>query len=145
MTKRKMGWEILFRQKTGASTYKYFAGTTANGFDLTPEIKESITKADVGQKKKRISGYTSEFSVDGMYEVNEAADEATSIDVHDMIGFILNKTELEFSYGTSTVGETSYTGKAIMTKYSEKSDSENEATYSCSFALTGALTPVVNA
>jgi len=145
MAKRKMGWEILFRQKTGASTYKYFAAVTANGFDLTPEIKESITKADVGQKKKRISGYTAEFSIDGFYEVNEAADEATSIDVHDIIAMVINKTELEFSYGTSTVGETSYTGKAILTKYSEKSDAENEATYSCSLALSGALTPVVNA
>jgi len=144
MAAKVLGYNILFRQYISAGVFKVFGGTTSNSFDLTAITKESITKEDAGTKQQTVTGYEAEFSVEGLVEINAAGDTTTRIDKDTLIGFILNKTVISFYYGTTATGNKQYSGSAICTKYSESSNSEDEATYSASFKLSGALTVNTN-
>ena len=65
------GYDIIFQAVVGEQK-KLFAGTKSNNFNLNPKVKESITKEDKGTSNKKITGYDTEFTVDGVMEINEA-------------------------------------------------------------------------
>ena len=101
------GYDIIFQAVVGEQK-KLFAGTKSNNFNLNPKVKESITKEDKGTSNKKITGYDTEFTVDGVMEINEAEE----------------KTK------RPAPGNTVYKGKMVITGYSENTDAEGEATYS---------------
>ena len=63
------GYDIIFQAVVGEQK-KLFAGTKSNNFNLNPKVKESITKEDKGTSNKKITGYDTEFTVDGVMEIN---------------------------------------------------------------------------
>lgn len=142
MAEKMLGYNIVFRAKIG-EVEKLFGGTTSNSFDITPKIKDSITKEDKGQTNKSVTGHDTEFSVDGICEINAEADKTVKLDRIDVIGLTLAGDPIDFVYGETTPGKTVYKGKMLITKYSEKTDSENEATYSLSCSAVTKLTPEV--
>lgn len=135
--KTVFGYNILFRIEAddgqGGTIEKYFAGTTSNSFNLTPEVKETITKADKGFKKSKVTGYGYEFSADGLVNISEEGDAGDKLSKDDIIQLTTQGNELTFIYGGSESGDKVIKGKVIISGYTENSDSENEATYSVTF------------
>jgi hypothetical protein len=142
--KTVLGYNLMFRavedDGAGGTIERLFAGTTSNTFTITPDVKESITKANKGFKTRKVTGYQYEFSAEGLVMVAEDGDTGDEITKDDLIDFIINKTSLDFVYGGDQVGDVVRKGKVIITGYTENSDSENEATYSVNFAGTVDLT-----
>ena len=128
------GFNILFRQGD-----KLFAGTTSNTFTLTPKVKESLTKEDKGTTNKIVTGYDSEFSADGVMEINEEEQKAKRIDREDIIKLAKAGEVLDFIYGDPAVGSTVQKGKMIITSYSETTNADGEATYSLSCSAVSKL------
>lgn len=118
---------------------KILAGTTSNSFSITPVVKESKTKEDKGHTSAVVTGYGCEFSVDGVVEVNETEQGTARLDRNDIIKMVKAGEAIPFAYGEHKSGNTLQKGKAICTKYDEKSDSDNEATYSMSFKVVTEL------
>ncbi len=142
MAKRILGYNIVFRAAI-EGVEKLFGGTTSNSFDITPKIKDSITKEDLGQTNKSVVGHDTDFSIDGIVEINDEADKSKKLDRVDLIALVLLGEPIDFVYGETEPGKTVYKGKMLITKYSEKTDSENEATYSVSCSAVTKLTPEV--
>jgi len=138
--KTAFGYNILFRIDD-AGVEKYLAGTTANTFNITPEVKESITKVDKGFKKAKVTGYGYEFSAEGLVMLAEDGDTGDELTKADIISLATAGGELNFIYGGDQDGDAVLKGKVIVTGYSENSDSENEATYSVNFRGVEAFTP----
>ena len=93
-------------------------------------MKESITKEDKGTSNKKITGYDTEFTVDGVMEINEAEEKTKRLDRNDVIDLVMAGDPIEFVYGNPAPGNTAYKGKMVITGYSESTDAEGEATYS---------------
>lgn len=136
------GYDIVFSVLSGEQK-KIFAGTKSNSFNINPKVKESLTKEDRGTTRKRVIGYDTDFSIDGVMQVAEDL-ETTKVDRIDIIKMVTDGAEFEFVYGSDTKGDTCYKGKMIITAYSETTDAEGEATYSLSCQGTTKLTPSVN-
>ena len=117
------GYDIIFQAVIGEQK-KLFAGTKSNNFNLNPKVKESITKED------KVTGYDTEFTVDGVMEINEAEEKTKRLDRNDVIDLVMAGDPIEFVYGNPAPGNTAYKGKMVITGYSESTDAEGEATYS---------------
>jgi hypothetical protein len=129
-----LGYNLILKADT-----KTFAAVTSNSFSMSPEIKDSITKDDVGVKRKVQTGYSWEIAAEGLVTVKESG-ETTIIDRNDIIAAIKAKTVFDVVYGQTTSGSKVQAGEAIITAFSESSDSENEATYSVTLGGVSALT-----
>lgn len=137
------GFEIIFQAEIGGQK-KLFAGTTSNTFSINPKVKESITKEDKGTTNKKITGYDTEFTVEGVMEINEEEEKTTRLDVHDIIALVTAGEPVDYVYGGTAEGDKIYKGKMVITAYSETTDAEGEATYSLTCAgITKLTTDVV--
>ena len=86
----------------------------------------------MGTTNKAVTGYDSDFSVEGVMELNETEQKATRLDREDIIDLVLAGKPLDFIYGDSAEGSTRRKGKMIITSYSESTNADGEATYSLS-------------
>ena len=127
-----MGKKILSYNITLKIGERVFAATTSNSFDITPNVKESQTKDDEGTKNKTVSGYEYSFGIDAVVELTEEGEKATRIGRDEAVEMTLLGEPVDFVYK----------GKAIISAFSEKSDSENEATISLTLQGVSKLTPV---
>ncbi len=119
---------------------KTIVGTTSNSFDIKPVVKESITKDDRGTKKKKVVSNDFSFSVDAVASLIDAGDVATKLGRDEVIALVLAKAAVDFTYLMD--GAKGYQGSAIISSYSEKSDSENEVTFSLNLDSNSELTPI---
>lgn len=118
---------------------KTFAGRTQDDFNLTPTVKESITKDDQGTKRRQVSGYDATFSCQGVVELTTTGTNVLTRD--EIVAMALTKGSssiIPFSY--SAPGAKALTGNCVITGYSESSNSEDEATYSLNFQVSGDIT-----
>lgn len=127
------GFDIVFRAVVDGQK-KLFAGTKSNTFNINPKVKESITKENKGTSSKKIVGYDTEFSVDGVMEINEKEETTKRLDRDGVIDLVIAGNPLDYTYGNLGVGNTIRKGKMVITSYSESTDAEGEATYSLSCA-----------
>lgn len=119
---------------------KKIAGVTDDQLQITPNIKESITKDDQGATQSEIIGQGVEITVNGLCYKN-GQDETTKLDLDDVIALNLKKgdaAKINFVY-TRASGAV-YTGTAIPNGYSESSNSEDFATFSQNFKVIGNMT-----
>lgn len=118
---------------------KTLAGRTQDDLSITPTTKESITKDDSGNKESRVVGHEVTFSCQGLVDVS--ASTTTKMGRDDIIALALatgSSAEVTVLY-TCDGGDT-YTGTAVCTGYTESSNSEDEATYTVDFKISGAFT-----
>lgn len=133
---RVLGYNIALKLGT-----KTCIGRTQEDLSVTPTIKESITKDDAGNKQYAVTGQEVTFKVTGLMEFDGSA--ATKLDSDALLEQSLKKgAQAEISAQYMRTGGDTYQGTVIMTAYSESSNSEDEATYSADFKVTGSFTKV---
>lgn len=133
-----LGYNIVVRMLSGSDT-KTFVGVTANSLEISPEMKESITKDDLGQKKKTLIGNNITFSIEALSMLKETGD-TLLLDRNDIIDLTLAGSEFDFIYGPFASGSKVRKGKAKITSFSESSPADGDATISVSCEVQGALT-----
>ena len=115
---------------------KTLCGRTQDDLTIAAKVKESITKDDEGETQRRITGHDVSFSVSGLIEVGNSA--ATKLDRDDVIAMALAKgSQAEVTVVYSCANGDSYTGTAIITNYTESSNSEDDATYGLDLQISG--------
>ena len=120
---------------------KTLCGRTQDDLTIAAKVKESITKDDEGETQRRITGHDVSFSVSGLIEVGNSV--ATKLDRDDVIAMALAKgSSAEVTVVYSCANGDSYTGTAIITNYTESSNSEDDATYGLDLQISGEFTIV---
>ena len=136
---RVLGYNIALKLGT-----KTCLGRTQEDLTVTPAVKESITKDDNGQKKFSVVAQEVAFKVSGLVTFNSATSSTTTLDGDDLLDQSLktgSAAEIAAVYYRGTNGA-AYQGTVIMTGYSESSNSEDEATYTADYKVTGEFTKV---
>lgn len=135
MSTRVLGYNILLKLAT-----KDIVGTTSHSFSAKSRVKETLTKDDLGYPKKKITGVDYTFAIEGIMELLETGEETTKVGRDEIITLIQAKSPIAFVYNCGT--GTALQGELIIDSYDEKSDAENDATYSINCMVNGDLTPV---
>lgn len=120
---------------------KKIAGVTDDNLQITPNVKESLTKDDQGDSQSEVVGQGVEIAVNGLIYKNDA-NETQKLDLDDLIELNLAKgdsAKIPFVY-TRGSGKV-YTGYAIPNGYSESSNSEDYANFNQNFRVVGTMTP----
>lgn len=137
MATRVDGYNVAFKVGT-----KDFIGVTNHDFDLGIKTKSSITKADLGVEKEKVTGTKPKFSIKGIAEV-KGETETTVLDRDEIIAMAIAGTK--FTYVYSATGAKSYTGTGMITGYSEASGPDDELGYSIEVSGQSNLTLVSEA
>lgn len=129
-----IGYNIAFK-----ANGKTFCGRTQDDLTIAATVKESITKDDQGEQQVVVVGHDVTFSCSGIIVVGET--EATKLNRDEIIALSLLKGANAVVPIVYTVeGGATYKGNAIITNYTESSNSEDNATYGIDFRVTGGLT-----
>lgn len=118
---------------------KTLAGRTQDDLSITPTTKESITKDNAGNKESRVVGHEVTFSCQGLVDVTSGG--TTKMNRDDIIALSLaTGSSAEVTVLYTCEGGSSYTGTAVCTGYTESSNSEDNASYTVNFKISGAFT-----
>jgi hypothetical protein len=131
MGTRVDGYNVAFKVNE-----KDFIGVTNHDFDLGIKTKSSITKADQGVEKEKVTGNKPKFSVKGIAEVKSTG-ETTVLDRDEIIALAMAGTKFPYVYSAS--GAKSYSGTGMITGYTEGSGSDDELSYSIEVSGQSAL------
>ena len=120
---------------------KTVVGLTQDDLSVSPVIKESITKADAGNKRRKVTGHDVTISMTANLCVGTAG--ANEFGRDDLLAQSLKKgDEAEIPVLYACEGGANYSGTAVMSSYSESTNSEDigqvtiELTISGDFTLT---------
>lgn len=117
---------------------KTLLGRTQDDLTIAAKTKESITKDDEGETQTAVTGHDVTFKASAFARFNPGTGTATQLDRDDMLELALKKgTDAVLSLVYEATGGDTYAGSAIITNFTESSDSENEATISVDFKITG--------
>lgn len=121
---------------------KTIIGRTQDDLTIAARTKESITKDDNGNRNVSIVGHDVSFSCQGLIDVTSSSD-ATKINRDDVIELALKtgSAAIVAVRYTTTSGDT-YRGNAVITNYTESSNSEDDATFGLDLQVTGTFSKV---
>lgn len=129
------GYNIAFKPNN-----KTLAGRTQDDLTITPTIKESMTKDDQGNKQSMVIGQEVTFAAQGLVEVSTTGT-TSKLTRDDMIELALktgSSAIIPFVY--TCAGGASYSGNCVCTGYTESSNSEDTASWTMNFKVSGAMT-----
>lgn len=128
-----------FVMKLGAASALLIAGHTDASYDITPEIEETLIKADAGVKQLEVIGTDEQFTVDMLQMIKASGEAATHYDFVDLRKACRAGTQLPFSYGWHAAGKPICTGTVMIMKYNEKNGSSGIGTASVTVKVIGAV------
>lgn len=135
--KQEEGYNVAFRINE-----KTILGRTEDNLSISAKTKESLTKDDQGESQQIITGHEVTFSMNGLMSFNDAA-ETTQLDRDEILALAMLKGStavVPIKYA-ATDGDT-YGGNAIITGYTEGSNSSDTATYSLNLKISGAFAKI---
>jgi hypothetical protein len=116
------------------------AGHTDAGYDITPTVEDTLTKANLGVKQAEVIGLDEQFTVDSLMLLKTTGEVATVQDFTDLRKTARAGTQIAFSYGWHSTGKPLCTGTALITKYSEKTGASGTGTHSITLRVIGTVT-----
>ena len=120
---------------------KTILGRTQDDLSISSTTKTSLTKDDGGDSKEKVIGHEVTFACNGLIDFNPSSGVTSKLDRDDIMALALAKgTAAEVSVQYVCPGGDTYEGKAIVQSYSESSNSEDYATYTVNFKISGSFT-----
>ena len=132
----EFGYNIAFKINS-----KTLAGRTQDELNITPTIKESITKDDGGNKRQEVVGHEVTFAAQGLVVLTNQQGTTNRLTRDEIMELSLAKgsgAKIPFSYAASSGKVLS--GNCVITGYTESSNSEDEANYTVNFKVDGDVT-----
>lgn len=118
---------------------KVIEAVTQDQFSISQTIKESLTKGDKGVTKAVVTGYGCTFNTNG--NINKKDGTSAGLDSDELFAQSLKKgadAEVDFVYNRGDLK--AYSGKAVMTSYTEDTNADGTATWSAAWRVVSDLT-----
>lgn len=132
-----VGYNTLLKAATtSGGTKKEFVGVTSDNFQRQANVKESITKADEGSKRKKATTIDDSWTVSGVCGVD-----GTRISRFEIMQLVGTVVALEYVISDASGGGT-VSCNALVTGYSEDTpaDPDNDPTYTLNLSKDGEIT-----
>lgn len=133
------GTNLLLKVATDGSSPVTIGHTTSASMSLSLDTPEATTK-DSGGFADYIAGLRSgEISFEGL--VNHGASNASD----EMSDFLLNRTEIDWTFSTGTTGDEIYSGGGFISSLEVSAEMESPVSYSGTITITGTISQATNA
>lgn len=132
-----VGYNTLLKATVGSgTTKKEFVGVTSDSYQRQANVKESITKADAGQKRRKAMTIDDTWTVSGVCGVD-----GTRISRFEIMQLVGTVVAVEYVISDTTGGGT-VACNALVTGYSEETpaDPDTDPTYTLNLQKDGAVT-----
>lgn len=134
------GYNIAFRIDG-----RTIAGRTQDDMNIQAVIKESLTKDDKGNSRKKVTGHNVTFRAAGLMDNGnpDTKGDATPLTRDEIIALSLKTGEeaiVPVRYGAD--GGLIYGGNAIISGYSESTNAQGDATIGLDFQISGSFKPI---
>ena len=116
---------------------KKVAGVTQDDFNVSAKGVDSITKDDAGAMQSTVISHEITGTIAGKLKKKGVSDQ-DSLDMDDLMGSALKTgTDAEIPFVYQRASGKAYTGKLIITSYSESTNSEDVGTWSMGVKVIG--------
>jgi len=132
------GTNLILKVIADGGTLAAIGHTTSCTISLTNDMADATTKDSSGFSESIPGLISGEISFDGLMDYTDSNGGT------ELAGFLLGRTKVDFSYGTSTTGDTVYSGEGYLTGMEVTGEMESAVTYSGTIQITGTITATVN-
>lgn len=131
------GYNIAFRILVD-DEYLTIAGRTQDDLTIAARTRESLTKNDAGNTQVAVIGHDITFRATALFDVVGDSD-ITRDDLVDLVMEVGDDAELDFTYAAESAEDSyeQYSGKCVITNYSESSSASDLATLTVDFRVVG--------
>jgi TP901-1 family phage major tail protein len=133
------GTDLLIKVIGSGGTLATIGHTTSCSISFSQDLPDATTKDSAGWNEVIAGARGGSISFDGLVAYDDAAN---SVEIAD---YIINRTKVDFSFGTAASGDTIYTGSGFIDSLEVSADAESPVSYSGSITITGAIVSEVNA
>ena len=132
------GTNLILSVIADGGTLAAVGHTTSCTISLTNDMADATTKDSSGFSESIAGLISGEISFDGLMDYTDSNGGT------ELAGFLLGRTKVDFSYGTSNSGDTVYSGEGFLTGLEITGEMESAVTYSGTIQITGTITASVN-
>lgn len=132
------GTNLILSVIADGGTLAAVGHTTSCTISLTNDMADATTKDSSGFSESIAGLISGEISFDGLMDYTDSNGGT------ELAGFLLGRNKVDFSYGTSSTGDTVYSGEGFLTGLEITGEMESAVTYSGTIQITGTITASVN-
>ena len=132
------GTNLLLKFIADGGTLATIGHSTSATLSLSMDAPEATSKDSNGYQEV-IGGLRSgEISFEGLVDYTD------SQNVPQMATLMENRSKIDWSFGTTTTGDTVFSGEGFITSIETTGEMESAVTYSGTIVTTGSITTAVN-
>jgi len=132
------GTNLILSVIADGGTLAAVGHTTSCTISLTNDMADATTKDSSGFSESIAGLISGEISFDGLMDYTDSNGGT------ELAGFLLGRTKVDFSYGTTATGDTVYSGEGFLTGLEITGEMESAVSYSGTIQITGTITASVN-
>ena len=132
------GTNLLLKVAQDGSSPVTIGHTTSASMSLSLDTPEATTKDSSGYSEFIAGVRSGEISFEGL--VNHGATNASD----EMSDFLLNRTEIDWTFSTGTTGDEIYSGGGFISSLEISAEMESPVSYSGTITITGAIAQSTN-
>jgi len=132
------GTNLLLKVIADGGTLATIGHTTSCTFTLNNDLPIATSKDSSGFQEVIAGVISGEISFDGLIKYDD------TMNAEELQGFVLNRTKIDFSFGTGESGDTILTGEGFLSSFEQTGEMESPATYSGTIVTTGAISTATN-
>tara|TARA_B100001059_G_scaffold72016_2_gene69158 strand:- start:8858 stop:9280 length:423 start_codon:yes stop_codon:yes gene_type:complete len=132
------GTNLLLKFIADGGTLATIGHSTSASLSLSMDAPEATSKDSAGYQEV-IGGLRSgEISFEGLVDYTDTTN------VPAMATLMENRSKIDWSFGTTTSGDTVFSGEGFITSIETSGEMESAVTYSGTIVTTGTITTAVN-
>jgi len=132
------GTNLLLKFIADGGTLATIGHSTSATLSLSMDAPEATSKDSAGYQEVIAGLRSGEISFEGLVDYTD------SQNVPQMATLMENRSKIDWSFGTTTTGDTVFSGEGFITSIETTGEMESAVTYSGTIVTTGSITTAVN-
>lgn len=132
------GTNLLLKFIADGGTLATIGHSTSATLSLSMDAPEATSKDSAGYQEVIAGLRSGEISFEGLVDYTD------SQNVPEMATLMENRSKIDWSFGTTTTGDTVFSGEGFITSIETTGEMESAVTYSGTIVTTGSITTAVN-
>ena len=132
------GTNLLLKFIADGGTLATIGHSTSASLSLSMDAPEATSKDSAGYQEVIAGLRSGEISFEGLVDYTD------SQNVPQMATLMENRSKIDWSFGTTTTGDTVFSGEGFITSIETSGEMESAVTYSGTIVTTGSITTAVN-
>ena len=132
------GTNLILKVIADGGTLLTIGHTTSCTFSLSNDLPIATTKDSSGFQEVIAGVRSAEITFDGLVDYSD------SMDIDTLLGFVISRQKIDFSFGTAATGDVIYTGEGFLSSVDYTAEMESPVSFSGTITTTGTISSATN-